>query len=87
MSDPVNDEGGEHSSGLLASSRRLAASLLEMVQTRLEIVSGEFEEERVRLQELVMEGPQTSRQEFDQYIRAEIARWAKVIKDAGIPQQ
>jgi hypothetical protein len=27
------------------------------------------------------------REEFDQFIRAEIARWAKVIKDAGIPQQ
>ena len=40
-----------------------------------------------RLHELVMEGPPTSREEFDQFIRAEIARWAKVIKDAGIPQQ
>lgn len=40
-----------------------------------------------RLQELVMVGAQTTREEFDQFIRAEIARWAKVIKDAGIPQQ
>ena len=40
-----------------------------------------------RLEELVMGGPQTSREEFDQFIRTEIARWAKVIKDAGIPQQ
>ena len=42
---------------------------------------------RSRLDELVMIGPQTTREEFDQFIRMEIARWAKVIKDAGIPQQ
>ena len=40
-----------------------------------------------RLTELVMPPSPTSRAEFDQFIRAEIARWAKVIKDAGIPQQ
>jgi len=40
-----------------------------------------------RLNELVMGGAPTSREEFEQFIRAEIARWAKVIKDAGIPQQ
>jgi tripartite-type tricarboxylate transporter receptor subunit TctC len=40
-----------------------------------------------RMEELVMVGPQTTREEFDQFIRAEIARWAKVIRDAGIPQQ
>ena len=40
-----------------------------------------------RLDELVMVGPQTTREQFDEFIRAEIARWAKVIKDAGIPQQ
>jgi tripartite-type tricarboxylate transporter receptor subunit TctC len=40
-----------------------------------------------RLQEVVMEGPTTSRKEFDQFIHAEITRWAQVIKDAGIPQQ
>ena len=40
-----------------------------------------------RLEELVIGAPPTTREEFDQFIRAEIARWAKVIKDAGIPQQ
>jgi tripartite-type tricarboxylate transporter receptor subunit TctC len=40
-----------------------------------------------RLQGVVMEGPPTSRKEFDQFIRAEITRWAQVIKEAGIPQQ
>ena len=40
-----------------------------------------------RMEELVMVGPQTTREDFDQFIRAEIARWAKVIKDANIPLQ
>ena len=40
-----------------------------------------------RLNELVMEGAPTSREEFEQFIRAEIERWAQVIKEAGIPQQ
>jgi tripartite-type tricarboxylate transporter receptor subunit TctC len=42
---------------------------------------------QARLNELVMGGPPTTRDEFEQFIRAEIVRWAKVIKDAGIPQQ
>jgi tripartite-type tricarboxylate transporter receptor subunit TctC len=40
-----------------------------------------------RMEELVMIGAQTTREEFDQFIRAEIAKWAKVIKDAAIPLQ
>ena len=40
-----------------------------------------------RLNEVVMPPAPTSREEFDQFIRAEIARWAKVIKEAGIPKQ
>jgi tripartite-type tricarboxylate transporter receptor subunit TctC len=40
-----------------------------------------------RLDDLgVSAAPMTST-EFEQFIRAEITRWAKVIKDAGIPQQ
>jgi tripartite-type tricarboxylate transporter receptor subunit TctC len=42
---------------------------------------------RQRMEELVMVGPQTTREEFDRFIRGEIARWAKVIKEAHIPQQ
>ena len=42
---------------------------------------------RARLDELVMVGPPTTRDEFDQFIRAEIARWARVVKEAGIPPQ
>ena len=40
-----------------------------------------------RLTELGMPPAPTSREEFDQFIRAEIARWAQVIKDAKIPKQ
>jgi uncharacterized membrane protein YqjE len=56
VQDSDKGEAGERSAGLLESSRRLAASVLAMVQTRLEIVAGEFEEERERLQELVVYG-------------------------------
>jgi tripartite-type tricarboxylate transporter receptor subunit TctC len=40
-----------------------------------------------RMDELVMIGPQTTRDEFDRFIRMEIARFAKVIKEANIPLQ
>ena len=40
-----------------------------------------------RLKDLVIEAAPTSREEFAQFIRAETARWGRVIKDAGIPQQ
>ena len=40
-----------------------------------------------RLTELGMPPAPTSRDEFDQFMRAEIARWAQVIKDAKIPKQ
>ncbi|HSD97775.1 MAG TPA: phage holin family protein [Sulfuricaulis sp.] len=42
--------------GLLASLQRLLATLLDIVQTRIAIVATEFEEERVRLRELVVFG-------------------------------
>jgi tripartite-type tricarboxylate transporter receptor subunit TctC len=40
-----------------------------------------------RLSDLGMPPAPTTREEFDQFIRAEIARWAQVIKDARIPKQ
>ena len=40
-----------------------------------------------RLTELGMPPAPTTRDEFDRFIRAEIARWAQVIKDARIPKQ
>ena len=39
-----------------------------------------------RLTELGMPPAPTSRDEFDKFIRAEIARWAQVIKEANIPK-
>ena len=40
-----------------------------------------------RLNELGMPPEPTTREEFDKFMRAEIARWAQVIKDASIPKQ
>ena len=40
-----------------------------------------------RLTELGMPPAPTTRDEFDKFMRGEIARWAQVIKDAGIPKQ
>jgi uncharacterized membrane protein YqjE len=51
-----HDPDTAHSPGLLASLQQLMATLLEILQTRVEIVATEFEEERARLQELVVFG-------------------------------
>jgi tripartite-type tricarboxylate transporter receptor subunit TctC len=40
-----------------------------------------------RLDELVVRGAPTTREEFEQFIRSEIDLWARVIRDTGIPQQ
>ena len=40
-----------------------------------------------RLTELVIPPSPTTPEEFDKFIRSEIARWAQVIKDAGIPKE
>jgi tripartite-type tricarboxylate transporter receptor subunit TctC len=40
-----------------------------------------------RLHDLGMPPAPTTRDEFDKFIRGEIARWAQVIKDAKIPKQ
>ncbi len=48
-------EAGQ-SPGLLSSLQRLITTLLEILQTRVEIIATEFEEERVRLRELVVFG-------------------------------
>lgn len=56
MSDTDSGTGSGHATGLLASLQRLLATLLEVLQTRVEIIATEFEEERVRIQELVVFG-------------------------------
>jgi tripartite-type tricarboxylate transporter receptor subunit TctC len=62
------------------------AALLDKLNTDFNAVL-RVPEVQQRMEELVMVGAQTTREEFDQFIRVEIARWAKVIKDAKIPQQ
>jgi uncharacterized membrane protein YqjE len=52
VTDP--EAGADRTPGLLASLQRMVATLLDILQTRLEIVVTEFEEERVRLRELVV---------------------------------
>ena len=42
---------------------------------------------RQRFTEMVIDVSPTSREEFAQFIRDETARWAKVIREAGIPKQ
>ena len=42
---------------------------------------------RQRLTDLVIDVAPTSREEFGAFIRSELERWAKVVKDAGIPPQ
>jgi tripartite-type tricarboxylate transporter receptor subunit TctC len=38
-----------------------------------------------RFTEMVLTYSPTSREQFGQFMRAETARWARVIKEAGIP--
>jgi tripartite-type tricarboxylate transporter receptor subunit TctC len=61
-------------------------ALLDKINTDLHAVMRIPEVEQ-RLSELGMPPAPTTRDEFDQFIRAEIARWAQVIKDAKIPKQ
>lgn len=51
-----HDTDASHSSGLLSSLQRLTATLLEILQTRVQIAATEFEEERLRIRELVVFG-------------------------------
>jgi len=44
------------SSGLLDSLKRLAGTLLAIVQTRLELLATEFEEERLRVRQMLFYG-------------------------------
>lgn len=50
------DPGSTRRPGLLASLRRLAATFVEILQTRIEIVATELEEERARFRDLLLYG-------------------------------
>jgi tripartite-type tricarboxylate transporter receptor subunit TctC len=42
---------------------------------------------RQRLIEMVIEPAPTSRDEFTAFVRSELERWEKVVRDAGVPRQ
>lgn len=52
----TNDAARDHAGGLLDSLQQFAATVIDVLQTRVEIVATEFEEERERLRELVVFG-------------------------------
>jgi len=62
------------------------APLLDKLNADLHTVM-KIPEVEQRLTELGMPPAPTTRDEFDKFIRSEIARWAQVIKDAKIPKQ
>jgi tripartite-type tricarboxylate transporter receptor subunit TctC len=62
------------------------APILDKVNTDLTAVL-RMPEILLRFRELIVEAAPTSRDEFARFIAAETARWAKVIKAAGIAQQ
>ena len=61
-------------------------TILDKVHTDLTAVL-RLPEIQQRFNELVIQMVPTSRDEFGRYIAREITRWARVIKEAGIPQQ
>jgi tripartite-type tricarboxylate transporter receptor subunit TctC len=61
-------------------------ALLDRLHADINTVLGTPEIQQ-RLNELLGEAVPISREEFDQFIRAEIVKWAQVIKDAKIPLQ
>ena len=54
MSEQLESGGEARSAGLLRSLRTLVSTLLGLVHTRLELLSNEIEEERARLQQIVL---------------------------------
>ena len=62
------------------------APILDKIHTDLTAVL-RMPDIQQRFKDLVIEIAPTSRDAFAQFIRAETARWARVIKDAGIAQQ
>jgi len=71
--------------GLCAPSG-VPAPILDRIHTDLLAIL-RLPEIQQRFREMVIAVSPTSRDEFGQFIRAEIARWARVIKETGIAQQ
>jgi tripartite-type tricarboxylate transporter receptor subunit TctC len=70
----------------LCSSVGTPAPILDKVNVDLTTVL-RMPEIQQRFGDLVVDPAPTSREEFAQFIRTETARWARVIREAGIPQQ
>lgn len=62
------------------------APILDKLHTDLTRVL-QMPDVKQRFADLVVEAAPQSREEFAAFIRAEMQRWAKVVKDAGIPPQ
>jgi tripartite-type tricarboxylate transporter receptor subunit TctC len=71
--------------GLMAPAGTPAA-ILDKINADMHTALRSPEVEK-RMLDAAMPPSPTTRQEFDQFVRAEVARWARVIKEAGIPQQ
>src|SRR6185436_6926986 len=71
--------------GLMAPANTPAA-ILDKINADMHTALRDPQVEK-RMQEVAMPPSPTTRQEFDQFVRSEVARWARVIKEAGIPQQ
>jgi len=56
MTTPDPAAGAPHTAGLMHSLRGLAATGLDVLKTRFELLVNEFEEERVRILELLLWG-------------------------------
>ena len=71
--------------GLMAPAGTPAA-ILDKINADMQTALRSPEVEK-RMLDVAMPPSPTTRQEFDQFVRGEVARWARVIKAAGIPQQ
>ena len=71
--------------GLMAPAGTPAA-ILDKINADMQTALRSPEVEK-RMLDVAMPPSPTTRQEFDQFVRGEVARWARVIKEAGIPQQ
>lgn len=50
----MTERGGSPEGGLLSSVASLARTLIALLQTRLELLSTEFEEERLRIEQMLL---------------------------------
>ena len=71
--------------GLMAPAGTSTA-ILDKINADMHVALRAPEVEK-RMLDVAMPPSPTTRQDFDQFVRDEVARWARVIKEAGVPQQ